>query len=112
MNKCMAMENGFFWVVAVPNARNYVENGKVRFDRVRPAGEVLAFERNPVAFVPPILLPNKILFEKLKKKNDRKEMSLADADDKENGAEVVELADAEERDYKEMVADRWHANWI
>ncbi|KHN85328.1 hypothetical protein Tcan_07473 [Toxocara canis] len=56
-------------------------------------------------------------------------MSLADADDKENGAEVVELADAEERDYKEMelrfptcwlfvcyflfkVADRWHANWI
>uniref|UniRef100_A0A0M3HYI0 Uncharacterized protein n=1 Tax=Ascaris lumbricoides TaxID=6252 RepID=A0A0M3HYI0_ASCLU len=96
----MDLAKGEKEITLISSTKNYIENGKVRFDRIRPANEVLAFERNALPFVAPDLLPNKVLFEKLKQKNNQKDV---DRGDEGNGIEVIEPPDVNEHDYKEMV---------
>uniref|UniRef100_A0A915AZ40 Uncharacterized protein n=1 Tax=Parascaris univalens TaxID=6257 RepID=A0A915AZ40_PARUN len=83
----------------ISSTKNYIANGKVRFDRIRAANEVLAFERHALPFVAPDLLPNKVLFKKLEQKNSQKDTH---REDDGNGIEIIEPPDVNEHDYKEM----------
>ncbi|MFH4979382.1 hypothetical protein AB6A40_006091 [Gnathostoma spinigerum] len=74
-------------------ALTYVQNGTVRFERSRPGMENLEFDRISMRFQKQPILSSKDLFEKLKKKTERRA--------KENGAEVIDLPDENEMDYKE-----------
>ncbi|VDK18767.1 unnamed protein product [Anisakis simplex] len=97
---------------------NYVENGRVRFDRLHSVNAVLAFERNAAGAAEPMELPlisKKELFEKLKQKNEQRNQIELDKQKlpenqqighfgQETKVDMVELPDSNEGDYKEMVS--------
>uniref|UniRef100_A0A0R3S187 Mediator of RNA polymerase II transcription subunit 7 n=1 Tax=Elaeophora elaphi TaxID=1147741 RepID=A0A0R3S187_9BILA len=77
---------------------NYVQNGKVHFERLGHLNEELEFRRNPVPPQLPTLLSKKDLLSKLSKRNKHLEQ-IAD-----NAAEIVDIPEEEYADYKDAVS--------
>ncbi|VDN42508.1 unnamed protein product [Gongylonema pulchrum] len=77
---------------------NYVQGERVRFDRTGHLNEELEFRRAPAPVQFPTLLSKKELLEKLRKRSEHREEQIHD-----NGAEIVDIPEVNEQDYKDAV---------
>uniref|UniRef100_A0A0N5AKR3 PRELI/MSF1 domain-containing protein n=1 Tax=Syphacia muris TaxID=451379 RepID=A0A0N5AKR3_9BILA len=81
----------------------YVEDEKVKFERLHPANEELEFRRDAAIVEVPKIMPNSVLLERLKNKAKMKIQPVPELELHEiNGAEV-DHADVNAQDYKEVM---------
>uniref|UniRef100_A0A915PNP3 Uncharacterized protein n=1 Tax=Setaria digitata TaxID=48799 RepID=A0A915PNP3_9BILA len=86
----------FFLQIADPLPKsNYVQDGKVHFERLGPLNEELEFRRDRIPPQLPTLLSKKGLLARLSMRNEHHELV------PDNAAEIVDVPEQEYKDYKD-----------